>query len=124
MNPLAAQPDATVPRPIEQVGAQKPTNVIQDGWITRRMQAVTAVVDGHAGQVEPSGQSTDDILTLQDGDVRAPCLTKTVGSAQPGRTGSQDDYAVLGGHAFSYSYKHGNGISPQQLWTFLGETGV
>src|SRR5262249_14545975 len=92
MNPAAAKANAAVTRPVEQVLSEESANVGQGAGVTGRMEAMAAVIDVQAGQLEAAGQAADARVPLQYGDAATLPAGKLVGGAHPSRSRSQNDH--------------------------------
>jgi hypothetical protein len=64
VNPTAFEADATVARTVEQIFTEQFAEIIQDSGITRRVEAVTAIVDPNAVQLETAGVAAHRISLL------------------------------------------------------------
>ena len=82
-------------RAVEQVGPEKPSDVLQNPGVTRRVQPVTAEIDRQSTQFEARGISADYLLLLKDRGVTTAQAVQLVGGAQAGRSRSEDDDAGL-----------------------------
>jgi hypothetical protein len=70
VDPTAAQADATVPWPIQEVISQQLADVGQDLGVAGWVKAVAAIVHLQTGKFETGSDPADLMRSLQHGDLR------------------------------------------------------
>jgi hypothetical protein len=73
MDPSLPEADPTVPRSIEEVASEETPDVLQDGGLARRVQAMAAVVQTLPAELEASCVTTNHLILFEHGH---PCPTK------------------------------------------------
>ena len=92
MNPAAEQSDAAVPRPREQVVAQQFAHERQHAGIGGGMEAMAAVIDLQAGELEAAGVAADAVGLFEDGDL-VSVASESKSGAEPRRSGAENRHA-------------------------------
>lgn len=69
MYPASLEPNAAMPRPTQQIVAQKTFKVIEYPRLARRMETVAPVIHLHSRDLKASGVPSDRIALLEHGNV-------------------------------------------------------
>ncbi len=83
-------------RPVDEILPKESTDIAQHLRIARGMQPVAAVVHRLPGQIEAAGVSSHRVTPLDYRHPGAAAPGESIGAAEAGGTGAQDDDA---GHA-------------------------
>ncbi len=90
VKPSPAQTNASVSRAVQQIVAQKESDVFKNVRWRSGVKTVTSVIDPYAGEIETGGLSTDPRLALDQGDVGLARSSQPPGRTGTGGSGPQD----------------------------------
>src|ERR1700686_3022118 len=92
MNPTVLQPDAAVPRTVQQILSQQVAKIIQDGWIASRMEAVAAVIYPNSVQLETTCIAANRVPLFENCHRSEAIASEFEGSAHSRRASAEDHH--------------------------------
>src|ERR1700680_1828007 len=92
VNPTVLQPDAAVPRSVQQILSQQFAKIIQDRRIASRMEAVAAIIHPNPVQLETSCIAANGVPLLENRDLSESIAGEFVGSAYSSGAGAEDHH--------------------------------